>query len=65
MIDTSKMDTSEVLEIAKKYAEENGILNVVVATTTGKTGVLASNVFRKGFNQLAYWPLMFLEKVLI
>lgn len=53
MIDTSKMDTSEVLEIAKKYAEKNRILNVVVATTTGETGVLASNVFKKDFNLVA------------
>ena len=53
MIDTSNMDTSNVLEIAKKYAEENGILHVVVATTTGKTGVMASNVFIKDFNLVA------------
>ena len=37
MIDTSKMDTIEVLKIAKKYAEENGIQNIVVATTIGET----------------------------
>ena len=53
MIDTSKMDTKKVLGIAKEYAEENGIHDIVVATTTGKTGVLASQVFRKGFNLVA------------
>ena len=50
MIDTSKMNTNEVLEIAKRYAKENGINDIVVATTTGETGVLASHVFSIGFN---------------
>ena len=45
MIDTSNMNTQEILEIAKKYAKDNGIKDVVFATTTGKTGILASNVF--------------------
>lgn len=41
------------MKIAKKYAEENGIQDVVVATTTGWTGVLASNIFEEGFNLVA------------
>jgi hypothetical protein len=53
MIDTSKMNTDEVLEIAKRYAKENGINDIVVATTTGETGVLASHVFNIGFNLVA------------
>ena len=53
MIDTSKMDSEEVLEIAKKYAEENGIKDVVIATTTGETGVLASNIFGDKYNLVA------------
>ena len=50
MIDTSKMDTNKVLSIAKEYAEENEIHDIVVASTTGETGMLASQVFRQGFN---------------
>jgi hypothetical protein len=50
MMDTSEMDTKSVLEIAKKYAEENKIQDIVIATTTGKTGVLASQVFGDRFN---------------
>lgn len=53
MIDTSKMDSKEVLQVARKYAEENGIKDIVVATTTGETGVQASNIFRDGFNLVA------------
>ena len=47
------MDTEDVLKIAKKYAEKKGIEDVVVATTTGWTGVLASNIFEDGFNLVA------------
>ncbi|MFO7792581.1 MAG: pyruvate kinase alpha/beta domain-containing protein [Candidatus Saliniplasma sp.] len=45
MIDTSEMSTEEVLKIAKEYSEEHGIENVVVATTRGETGSLASDMF--------------------
>jgi hypothetical protein len=41
--------TEETLKLAKIRAEELGIRNVVVASTTGETGVKASKVF-KGYN---------------
>jgi len=41
--------TEQVLEIAKRYAEANGVRDIVVASTTGATGVKASEVF-KGYN---------------
>ncbi len=50
MIDTSKMNTREVLKIAKKYALDNEIGDIVIATTTGNTGVLASKIFNDRFN---------------
>lgn len=42
-------NTETILALAKKRAEELGIRNIVVASTTGITGVKASQVF-KGFN---------------
>jgi hypothetical protein len=42
-------NTEETLKLAKMRAEELGIRNVVVASTTGETGVKASKVF-KGYN---------------
>jgi len=42
-------NTERVLQIAKARAEQLGIRSVVVATTTGQTGVRASEVFR-GYN---------------
>ena len=39
-------NTEEVLRIAKKRAAELGIKTVVVATTTGQTGVRATEVFK-------------------
>lgn len=44
-----RSNTEAVLASAKKRAEELGIKNIVVASTTGETGVKASQVF-KGFN---------------
>ncbi|MBC7092050.1 MAG: hypothetical protein H5T50_09130 [Nitrososphaeria archaeon] len=41
--------TEEVLEFCKRYAEANNIRDIVVASTTGKTGLRASEVF-KGYN---------------
>ncbi len=38
-------NTDEVLQIAKLRAEELGIKNILVATTTGNTGVRATEVF--------------------
>lgn len=45
MIDTTNLDTKEVLTLARTYALDHNIENVVVATTTGKTGVLTSELF--------------------
>ena len=42
-------NTEETLKIAKERAEELGIRNIIVASTTGETGVKASEVF-KGYN---------------
>lgn len=42
-------NTDEVLRLAKERADALGIRDVVVASTTGETGVKASEVF-KGFN---------------
>lgn len=45
-------NTERVLQIAKTRAEQLGIRSIVVATTTGQTGVRASEVF-KGYNLIA------------
>jgi len=42
-------NTEETLKLAKERAEELGIRNIVVASTTGETGVKSSEVF-KGYN---------------
>ena len=42
-------NTEETLKLAKERAEELGIKNIVVASTTGETGVKTSEVF-KGYN---------------
>lgn len=47
------MDTEQVLDIAKSYAEEHGIDDVVVATTTGETGAKAAALFDEHFNVVA------------
>ena len=39
-------NTQATLYLAKERADELGIKNIVVASTTGKTGVLASQVFK-------------------
>ncbi len=44
-----KQNTKAVLELAKNYAQAEGISDIVVASTTGETGVKASKVF-KGFS---------------
>ena len=44
-----KQNTESVLELVMDYAQAEGIRNVVVASTTGETGVKASKVF-KGFS---------------
>jgi hypothetical protein len=42
-------NTDVVLKLAKDYAEEEGIRDIVVASTTGETGAKAALMF-KGFN---------------
>jgi len=44
-----KDNTARVLQIAKKRAEELSIRSIVVATTSGQTGVRATEAF-KGYN---------------
>lgn len=50
MIDTKGMTTRQVLEIAKNYADTNKINDIVVATTKGDTGMLASEIFGRKYN---------------
>ncbi len=42
---TNNLDTNNVLLIAKKYAQANKIAHIVVATTSGKSGIAAAEVF--------------------
>jgi len=44
-----KTNTGALLKFVKDYAEDLGVYHIVVASTTGETGVKASEVF-KGFN---------------
>ena len=44
-----EQNTESVLELVKKYAQDEGIRDIVVASTTGETGVKASKNL-KGFN---------------
>jgi len=44
-----EQNTESVLELAKNYAQAEGIRDIVVASTTGETGVKASKIF-KGFS---------------
>ncbi|MFW6040567.1 MAG: hypothetical protein ACOC85_01885 [Thermoplasmatota archaeon] len=53
MIDTTNKDTKEVLKIAKRYADENGIKDIVVATTRGETGVMTADIFGKDHTVIA------------
>jgi len=53
MIDTSNLDTKEVLQYAKKYAVDHDVSEVVVATTRGKNGVLAADLFPEHVNIIA------------
>ncbi len=42
---TGKENTGRTLEAAARRAEESGIRNVVVASTSGETGLMAANIF--------------------
>ncbi len=44
-----QQNTDAVLKTAREYAEELGVRDVVVASTTGETGVAAAKLFQ-GFN---------------
>jgi hypothetical protein len=44
-----KLNTKALLRIVKKYAESTGVKDIVVASTSGETGVAASKLF-KGYN---------------
>jgi hypothetical protein len=46
---TGKQNTDALLNLAKEYAEKEGLRDVVVASTTGETGAKASKIF-KGYN---------------
>jgi len=47
--DPGEQNTESVLELVKNYAQAEGVRDIVVASTTGETGVKASRLFR-GFN---------------
>jgi len=47
--EAGKQNTDTLLRIVKEYVEKEGIINIVVASTTGETGVKASKIF-KGCN---------------
>ncbi|MEF8835957.1 MAG: hypothetical protein V5A76_07370 [Candidatus Thermoplasmatota archaeon] len=53
MIDTTEMDTEEILKVAQEYVRENEIENIVVATTRGETGVKAGELFDEDTNVVA------------
>jgi hypothetical protein len=42
---TGRENTGKTLEVAAEKAEELGIQNVLVATTSGETGLMATNIF--------------------
>ncbi len=46
---SGSQNTETVLKLAKKYAQAEGIKDIVVASTMGETGVKASEIF-KGLN---------------
>ena len=43
-------NTDETLRLAKERAESLSVKNIVVASTTGATGVKASEIFGEGYN---------------
>jgi hypothetical protein len=47
--EAGEQNTDALLQSAKKYAEEEGIKDIVIASTTGETGAKASKTF-KGYN---------------
>jgi hypothetical protein len=53
VIDTSTLETKQVLLHAKKYAIEKDISEIVIATTRGNTGVLAAEIFPQNIRLIA------------
>jgi len=47
--EAGKQNTDALLRIVKEHVEKEGIVNIVVASTTGETGAKASKIF-KGYN---------------
>ena len=47
--EAGKQNTDALLRIVKEYAEKEGVMDIVVASTTGETGAKASKIF-KGCN---------------
>jgi hypothetical protein len=45
LLNTDKMETEELLKVAKSEAQKRGIKDVVVASTTGDTGLKAAGLF--------------------
>ena len=62
-----KQNTESVLQLVKNYAQSEGVRDIVVASTTGETGVKASKIFKAfnvvvvshhvGFQELGVWEL--------
>jgi len=42
-----KQNTLTLLRVVKEYVERTGIENIVIASTTGETGVQASKLFKR------------------
>jgi hypothetical protein len=64
---SGEQNTESVLELVKGYAQAEGIRDIVVASTTGETGVKASRLFRDfnvvvvshhvGFQEPGVWEM--------
>lgn len=53
MLDTSEMQTSQVLAIAADYSREHKLHDIVLATTRGITALAAGDIFQQGMNIIA------------
>lgn len=56
MIGTDGMDTEDVLELAKREQENRGIKDIIVASTTGSTGLKAARLFEDSNTNLVVIP---------
>ena len=50
MIDTSELETEEVVKICKKYAEDHDIKHIIVASTIGDTALISAEIFSEDDN---------------